>query len=339
MNDSIWAPYLIFLGDEQDSRIAKTGSGLFYWAKDRCLAQIRLPGAKADIGLPDMSINEAVKAGARTLVLGVAPAGGQVPKSWLPTIELALRSGMDIVSGMHADLEQIESIRGLAERAGRRLIDIRKAPEGLPVGNGVKRKGMRLITVGTDCGVGKMYAALAIHRELQQAGADADFRATGQTGKLIAGDGICIDAVVADFMAGAAELLSPDNTANHWDIIEGQGSLHHPAYAGVSLALLHGSQPDVIVMCHDASRELMVGLKGRPVPSIEASIELNLQCARIVNSSVRVGGVCANTSAMSESDANDWMTDTQRKLQVPVCDPVRTGVSSIVKEINELCAA
>ena len=108
---------------------------------------------------------------------------------------------------------------------------------------------------------------------------------------MIAGDGICIDAVVADFMAGAAELLSPDNTANHWDIIEGQGSLHHPAYAGVSLALLHGSQPDVIVMCHDASRELMVGLKGRPVPSIEASIELNLQCARIVNSSVRVGGV------------------------------------------------
>ncbi len=163
---------------------------------------------------------------------------------------------------MHARLHDIPVLREAAERAGKRLIDVREPPPGIPIGTGLKRSGKRLLTVGTDCALGKKYTALAIAKAFQARGVDADFRATGQTGIMIAGAGIPMDAVVADFAAGAAEILSPDAQPDHWDVIEGQGSILHPVFSGVSLALLHGSQPDVFIVCHDPRRDAPAGRRG-----------------------------------------------------------------------------
>lgn len=332
-------PYLLFLGGADDPRMAKTATGFHYWAAESCLGQLRLPGCEVDLGLPDMRAKEAAEMGAKTLVIGTAPIGGGVPNGWLPVLRRALEAGLDIASGMHAELRSINGTAEFARTRSRRLIDVRQAGSNHPVGTGRKRSGMRLLTVGTDCGIGKMYAALAIFQGLADKGVDATFRATGQTGIMIAGSGLCIDAVVADFMAGAAEDLSPDAPPDHWDVIEGQGSLHHPAFAGVSLGLLHGSQPDVLVVCHDASRKTMVGFDELRVPSLEACIETNMNAAKLVNSAVKVGGICANTSTMPQDQATRWLADTQARFSLPVCDPVRTGVSGVISGLAEYCAA
>jgi uncharacterized NAD-dependent epimerase/dehydratase family protein len=330
---SFHPPYVLFLGDVQDKRMAKTASGVYYWVKDACIAQVRLPGCQADLGLPDVTVETARRMGARTLVVGLAPIGGDIPASWVPTLAAALASGLDIASGMHIQLNDNQTLTALAARHGRRMFDIRRAPAGLPIATGRRRRGKRLLTVGTDCGVGKMFAALAIVQEMRRRGLRADFRATGQTGILIAGEGICIDAVVSDFAAGATELLSPDNDVDHWDVVEGQGSLFHPSYAGVTLALLHGSQPDQIVMCHDAAREDVVGMEGYPLPSLEECIETNLQLGRRVNPGIAVAGICVNTSAMAAAEARAYIDATCQRLKLPVCDPVRTGVASIVDRL------
>lgn len=327
-------PFVLFLGDAADPRYAKTATGVLRWRAQDCLAQTRLAGCRADTGLPDMSVAEAAAAGARTLVVGLAPAGGLIPDSWKPAFAEALRHGLDIVSGMHAMLGDDPELRVLAQQHGARLIDLRSIDRGLPVATGRRRSGKRLLAVGTDCGVGKMFATLAIAEAMRQRGVDADFRATGQTGVLIAGSGICVDAVISDFVAGAAEALSPDAVPDHWDVIEGQGSLFHPAYAGVTLGLLHGSQPDWLVLCHDPGRTMLAGFPGFAVPSIEACIAANLQAARLVNPDVAVAGVCVNTSAMSDAEATRYMSERQAALGLPVCDPVRTGVDSILDRLD-----
>ena len=327
-------PYLLFLGDVRDARQAKTASGVHYWRKELCLAQQRLPGCAADLGLADMSAAEAAERGAKSLLFGLATAGGEIPSHWMPSLEGALRAGLDVVSGMHVQLARDPRLAELAGKHGCRIIDVRRAPTGLPVGNGRKRSGKRLLTVGTDCGVGKMFAALAIEREMMSRGMPADFRATGQTGIMIAGSGICVDAVVADFTAGAAEVLAPQNSPDHWDVIEGQGSLFHPSFAGVSLSLLHGSQADRLVMCHDAARTMMVGVQDYAVPGFEECIEANLAAARLVNADVTMAGVCINTSSLSESDAHAYLAAVGARLALPACDPVRTGVAKIVDRLG-----
>src|SRR5829696_5554173 len=167
---------------------------------------------------------------------------------------------------MHARLADTPALRVAAERHRRRLIDVRTPPHNIPIASGRKRTGKRLLTVGTDCALGKKYTALSIARAMKMRGIDADFRATGQTGIMIAGAGMPMDAVVSDFEAGAAEMLSPDAAPDHWDVIEGQGSLMHPAYSAVSLGLLHGSQPDVFVLCHEPGRSGLLGLESFDLP-------------------------------------------------------------------------
>ena len=236
---------------------AKTAVGIAHWRPDSCVAQFRLPGSGVDLGLPDMTPAEAAAAGARSLIWGVAGVGGIVPKHWIPTLFDAVDAGLDIVAGTHSSLTRIPGLADAAEKAGVSLIDIRKPPADLPVGTGVKRSGRRLLMVGTDCVVGKKFSALAIAKEMIDRGMNADFRATGQTGIMISGGGMPIDAVVSDFVSGAAEVLSPDNADDHWDVIEGQGSLYHPGYAAVTLGLMHGSQPDAFVVCHEAGRTMI----------------------------------------------------------------------------------
>ncbi len=331
-------PCLMFLGDV-DRVSAKTASGVAHWRPDACLAQLRLPGCEADLGLPEMTPQAARAAGARSLLIGVANAGGYIPPHWEAVLIEALEAGLDLVSGLHTRMSDLPKVRETAQRLGRRLLEARiPDPEFCIVGTGEKRAGQRLLTVGTDCAVGKMYAALSITAELKARGVDADFRATGQTGIFIAGSGAPIDAIVSDFVAGAAEHLSPNAAPDHWDIIEGQGSLFHPAYAGVTLGLLHGSQPDALVLCHDATRTAIDGLECFPTPQLAEAIALNLQLAVLTNPGVRMAGICINTSRLTSEAAADYLRDTQAALGLPCCDPVRTGVAAIVDRLLSLDA-
>ncbi|UZK65460.1 DUF1611 domain-containing protein [Sphingomonas sp. M1-B02] len=318
-------PYLLFLGDTTERGFAKTAFGLRDWARDKCVGELSLPGATVTTGLPQMSSGEAFAAGARALVIGVANSGGIIPANWRASLVEALESGLDIVSGMHVRLTDIPELAETAHLLGRRLIDVRVPPEGLPVGTGRKRSGKRLLTVGTDCALGKKYTALALSRAFAERGLDVDFRATGQTGIMIAGGGIPMDAIISDFEAGAAEILSPDADPDHWDVVEGQGSLAHPAYAGVALGLLHGSQPDVFVLCHEPGRETVLGAPGYTLPSVEEIIELTLLLGRRTNPAIRCGGLAYNTSALDEVEAARLMAQDSERLGLPVADPIRRG--------------
>jgi uncharacterized NAD-dependent epimerase/dehydratase family protein len=319
-------PYLLFLGDTTEKGYAKTAFGLRDWAADRCVGEWSCGAATVTTDLPRLTPKEARARGARALVIGVANTGGVISDSWIPSLIEALESGLDIISGMHAKLGEVPQLKSAAERNGRRLIDVRTPPRNVPTASGVKRTGKRLLTVGTDCAIGKKYTALALARAFKNRGLDADFRATGQTGILIAGGGIPMDAVIADFEAGAAELLSPDASAEHWDVIEGQGSLFHPAYAGVSLGLLHGSQPDVIVVCHDPDRKYLLG---HPflLPNIAETIDMNLRLGRRTNPAIRCAGISLNSSRLSVSDANKMFAEESARLGLPVADPMRAGAA------------
>jgi uncharacterized NAD-dependent epimerase/dehydratase family protein len=327
------APYLIFLADVADHVYAKTGLGVAQWCRERCIGQLRLRGCAVDAGLPDMDVKTAVARGARSLILGVAPVGGGIQSTWVAALEEAARAGLDIVAGMH---HRLASVPGLAEAAasgGARLVDVRVPPPNLPVGSGRKRTGMRLLTVGTDCAVGKKYSALAITRELLRRGVKATFRATGQTGIMIAGEGLPIDAVVCDFTAGAAEVLSPDNDADHWDVIEGQGSLFHPGYAAVSLGLLHGSQPDAIVVCHEAGRRSHAGCLDYPLPGLVECIDTHLAMGRRTNPKLRCVGVCLNTRLVPAGERQAWLEEVALRTKVTCVDPLVEGPAAIVDEL------
>ena len=318
-------PYLLFLGDTVEAGFAKTAFGLRDWAPELCVGEFALPGAKVTTGLPKLTPAEAADRGARAVVIGVANSGGFIAESWIPPLLEALEAGLDIVSGMHAKLILIPELRYGAERLGRRLIDIRTPPANIPIATGLKRSGRRLLTVGTDCALGKKYTALSLTRAFKGRGVVADFRATGQTGIMISGGGIPMDAVVADFAAGAAEMLSPAAAPDHWDVIEGQGSILHPAYAGVSLALLHGSQPDVFVVCHDPTRDRLLGDEEFVVPSVDEIIQLTISLGRRTNPAIRCGGIALNTSAMSEAEAAAAWAAESARLGLPVADPMRSG--------------
>lgn len=329
------APYLMFLGDVPDQLAAKTAQGIVDWRPEWCRGQLRLPGCKADLKIPDMTIAEAAEAGCRTLIVGVANAGGVLPDHWSETIVQAIEAGMDVASGLHARLGSKPAIAEAALRHNRRLTDVRHSSETFATGKGTKRPGLRLLTVGTDCSVGKKYTALALEREMRKQGLDADFRATGQTGVFISGRGVAIDAVVADFISGAVEWIAPAAAPNHWDLIEGQGSLFHPSFAGVSLGLLHGAQPDCFVICHEPTRKTMRGVQ-HPLPSIRAVIDLNMACGRLTNPAIRPVGISVNTEHLSETEARTLIAQLEREYALPATDPIRFGVGGIVANLLKL---
>lgn len=329
------APYLVFLGDANDALAAKMGIACAQWAPEKCLGQLRLEGCRADAGLPDLTVDEAADRGARTLVLGVVARGGRLDPSWNATITRALERGLDVVSGMHQRLASFPEVADAAARHGRRLFDLRHTDRVLPIATGRRRNGKRLLTVGTDCSCGKMFTTLAIAREMKARGVAHTFRATGQTGILIAGDGIAVDAVVADFIAGAVELLAPDNDPDHWDLIEGQGSLFHPSFAGVSLGLLHGAQPDALVLCHEPTRRHLRGVPEYPIPDLLECLELNLRLARMTSGNVRAIGVSVNTSAL-DADAGDRLCrEIEARSGLPALDPARHGCARFVDALTK----
>jgi uncharacterized NAD-dependent epimerase/dehydratase family protein len=328
-------PYLLFFGDARDALAAKTGLGIVDWRRDWCLGQMRLEGCKADAKLPDMGPREAAEKGAKTMVIGVVNAGGVLSDEWIGHIVEAIEAGLDIASGLHIRLGDVPAIREAAEKHGRKLHDVRLSSQRFDTGKGDKRPGMRLLTVGTDCSAGKKYTALALEKGMRERGFDADFRATGQTGVFISGRGAAIDAVVADFISGAVEWISPAAAPDHWDLIEGQGSLFHPSFAGVSLGLLHGAQPDAFVVCHEPTRKTMRGVN-TPLPTIGDVIHMTIACGRLTNPAIRCVGIAINTQALSEEEAKAEIARTAKTYGLPATDPVRFGVEPIVDELARI---
>jgi uncharacterized NAD-dependent epimerase/dehydratase family protein len=330
----IVTPYLLFLGDAADPLAAKVAQGIRDWRPEFAVGQLRLEGCKADLKLPDMTIAEAVEAGVKTLVIGVANRGGIISESWKAVLAEALEAGLDLASGLHNLLRDEPELVRLAEKHGRTLHDVRVPSVKYPIANGERRSGKRCLAVGTDCSVGKMYTALAMERAMAKTGRKATFRATGQTGILITGDGVPLDAVIADFMAGSIEWLTPPNEKDHWDLIEGQGSLFHPSFSGVTLALIHGGAPDALVLCHEPTRSHMRGLPGYALPSLEDLRDTALKMARMVNPDCEATGISVNTAALSDDEARKLLDGIEMRMGLPAVDPYRHGAERLVEALK-----
>ena len=332
----IRTPYLLFLGDAPDQLAAKVAQGIRDWRPGNAMGQFRMEGCGADVGLTDMTLAEGRAAGAQTLVVGVANRGGVISPAWKAVLTRAMEMGYDLASGLHNLLRDEDDLAEVAHRTGRAMHDVRLPEVEFPIANGVKRSGKRCLAVGTDCSVGKMYTSLAMDREMKERGLKSSFRATGQTGILITGNGVPLDAVVADFMAGAVEWLTPDNESDHWDHIEGQGSLFHVSYSGVTMALIHGGQPDALILSHEPTRDHMRGLPGYGLPSLEALRDTALPLARVANPACQVVGVSVNTQHMAEDAALAYLTQVEDRMGLPTADPFRQGAGRLVDALLAL---
>ena len=330
----IQTPYLLFLGDAPDALTAKVAQGIKDWRPEASVGQFRMEGCNADMGLKDMTLAEAKEAGAKTLVIGVANRGGIISEAWKSVLVEALEMGFDIASGLHNLLNDEPELVAAAQTHGCWLHDVRIPATSYPIANGKKRSGKRCLAVGTDCSVGKMYTAIAMEREMLDRKMKATFRATGQTGILITGGGVPLDAVVADFMAGAVEYITPDNDRDHWDIIEGQGSLFHVSYSGVTMALIHGGQPDALILCHEPTRTHMRGLPDYTPPSLEKLRDVALPLAQVANPDCKVVAISVNTQHMSEADALAYLSEVEESMGLPAVDPFRQGAGRLVDALE-----
>lgn len=326
----IQTPYLLFLGDAPDQLAAKVAQGIKDWRPENAVGQFRLPGCGADLGIDDLTLQEARAAGAQTLVIGVANRGGYISKAWKEVLVKALQMGFDIASGLHNLLRDEDELVAAARVNGRSLFDVRIPSVAYPIANGKKRTGKRCLAIGTDCSVGKMYTGLAMDAEMQRRGMKSTFRPTGQTGILITGGGVPLDAVIADFMAGAVEYLTPDNDPDHWDHIEGQGSLFHVSYSGVTMALIHGGQPDALILAHEPTRTHMRGLPDYDLPSLETLRDTALPIARVANPGCQIVGISVNSQHLSEEDALAYMAEVEARMGLPTVDPYRLGAGRLV---------
>jgi uncharacterized NAD-dependent epimerase/dehydratase family protein len=332
----IQTPYLLFLGDAPDQLAAKVAQGIKDWRPENAVGQFRMEGCKADVGLGDMTFAQAQATGAKTLVIGVANRGGQISQAWKAVLIEALAAGFDLASGLHNLLSEEADLVEAAAKYGRTLHDVRIPTVDYPIATGVKRTGKRVLAVGTDCSVGKMYTALALDVAMRARGMKSTFRATGQTGILITGDGVPLDAVVADFMAGSVEYLTPDNDPDHWDVIEGQGSLFHVSYSGVTMALVHGGQPDALIISHEPTRKHMRGLPDYQVPEMSAIRDVALTLARVANPACQVVGISVNTQHMSEDEAVAYLAKVEAEMGLPAVDPFRHGAERLAEALEAI---
>jgi uncharacterized NAD-dependent epimerase/dehydratase family protein len=332
----IQTPYLLFLGDAPDHLAAKVAQGIKDWRPENAVGQLRLAGCGADMGLADMTLEQGLAAGAKTLVIGVANRGGIISDAWKVVLVEALRMGYDLAAGLHTLLRDENELQSAAKVNGCTLHDVRVPTIAYPIANGKKRSGKRALAIGTDCSCGKMYTAMSMDADMQVRGMKSTFRATGQTGILITGKGVPLDAVIADFMAGAVEYLTPDNDADHWDHIEGQGSLFHVSYSGVTMALIHGGQPDALILCHEPTRTHMRGLPDYPLPTLERLRDTALPLAQVANPAAKVTGVSVNTKALDEAAAKECLQAIEDRMNLPATDPFRFGASRLVDALVAL---
>lgn len=329
-------PYLVFLGDASDYKQAKVACGLVEWRPELCVGKHSLPGCALTLDIPELTLEQAVDVGAKTFVIGISPFTTKLPDDYIETIHHAIRLGMNIANPLHADLPE-ELVR-MAKEHGVEVFNFRHRSIDYPKATGEKRQGLRLLTVGTDCACGKKYTAVSIHRALQKAGGKSTFRSTGQTGFLISESGINNDTIQADFLSGAAEWLTPENDADHWDVVEGQGALSHPSFGAGSLSLLHGTQPDLLVMCHEPGRKSQRGVR-KSLPYIGDEINLALTVARRNNPNVKLGAISVFTG--NREDAGAHITFLRRQFNVPVFDPshARQSLSADGEAVDDVAGS
>lgn len=280
------------------------------------------------------------------LLVGVAPQGGALPDAWRPLLLKALRSGLDLWSGLHAFLSEDPELGSVAAEEGRRLVDLRKPPPNLPVATAraAETRALRVLTVGTDCNVGKMTTSLELVRALRDRGLSAAVGATGQTGILVTGRGVAVDAVKADFVAGAAEVVTLEAAEEASDVVvvEGQGSLLHPGYSGVTLGLLHGTVPQAMVLCWMPSRPTIYGgsYDWVEIPSLDEVVALYEEAAGWTRPAEpgRVVGISCSTYDLPERAAREAVERARSETGLPATDPVRFGPGPLVEAVAAAAA-
>lgn len=341
--------FLIIADGEFSAMTSKTANSVIRYLPERVIAVVDRVNAGKTVqdvlgfggAIPVLgSMEDGLRRNPTAVLIGIAPSGGRLPDEWRGWLADALDAGCDLWSGLHTFLSDDPVLHERAKANGRHIFDIRRPPAQLPVAAGLARmvEPLVVLSVGTDCNVGKMTGQLQLVRGLQQRGLRTKFVATGQTGIFIEGWGIAVDAVVADFIAGAAEELVL-KAARDADVllVEGQGSINHPGYSGVTLGLLHGSCPDALILCHQATREYIGEYRGEPwlrIPPLTDYVRMYELIGSAVHPT-RVIGICLNTYDMTEAEARAACDDAARETGLPCTDPVRFDPTPLLDAIVE----
>ncbi|MEO8290179.1 MAG: DUF1611 domain-containing protein [Gaiellaceae bacterium] len=330
--------YLILAeGYSADPHYGKTARGVMHYGEDPVVVVVdsERPGEALD-GVPVVAgVEEGLAFAPTTALVGVAPAGGRLPEKWRDILRGVLSAGLDLESGMHQFLADDPELADLAAERGVEIRDLRRAPVGLsvPTGANLEHGATVVLTVGSDCAIGKMTVALELDRGARERGERSVFVPTGQTGIAIAGWGISVDAVVADFIAGAAERLVLEGAARGdllW--VEGQGSLVHPHYSGVTLGLYHGSAPHLLVLCHKAGDMHIEDHPDHPIPPLAELVELHERAA-LPARPAKVAAVALNTRRLDEGKAREAIAEVEEETGLPADDPVRFGHGRLVDAV------
>jgi uncharacterized NAD-dependent epimerase/dehydratase family protein len=331
--------YLILAeGRSGDPHYGKTARGVIRYAPDPAVAVVdsTRPGETLD-GVPIFgTVQEALRLEPTTALVGVATQGGRFPPAWRDLLKQCIEAGLDVENGLHEFLTDDPELAELAREHEVELRDLRRPPEGLnvPTGENLTIPSRIALTVGSDCAIGKKTVALELDLEARRRGLKSVFVPTGQTGIAIAGWGIAVDAVVSDFLAGAAEQLVVEGHHRGGELlfVEGQGSLSHPAYSGVTLGLIHGSAPHAFVLCHRAGSTEIEGYPGSPIPSLTELVELHERIALPLRPA-RVACLALNTAHLDEDGARVAITAAGEEAGLPADDPVRFGAGPLLEAV------
>jgi uncharacterized NAD-dependent epimerase/dehydratase family protein len=326
-------------GFSHDAHYGKTMRGIIRYGPDPVVAILDSARAGEEHeGIPIVaSVAEARRFEPTVAVVGVATQGGRFPPAWRELLKSCIESGLDVESGLHEFLTDDPELTGLAERFGVELRDLRKPPAGLsvPTGANLQVDARIVLTVGSDCAIGKKTVAVELDLEARRRGLESVFVPTGQTGIAIAGWGIAVDAVVSDFLAGAAERLVVEGAARGGKLlfVEGQGSLVHPMYSGVTLGLVHGAAPHAFVLCHRAGADEIEGSPGHPIPPLADLVELHERISLPIRPA-RVVCIALNTGALErDEDARAAIAAAADETGLPADDPVRFGAGFLLDAV------
>jgi len=331
---------LLAEGFSGDPHYGKTMRGLLRYRREDVVAILDSTRAgETEEGVPVVeSVVDAIPLGPTTALVGVATQGGRFPPEWIAILRACVEHGLDVENGLHVFLAEDPVLRGLAAERGVELRDLRRPPAGLSTATGenLAVDATIVLTVGSDCAIGKMTVSLELDLEARRRGLRSVFVPTGQTGMAIAGWGTAVDAVVADFLAGAAERLVVEGRARGGELlwVEGQGSLLHPVYSGVALGLYHGSVPHLLVLCHEVGRTQIEGAGGgpHPIPPLRELVELHERLA-LPARPARVAAVALNTSELGEEEARAAIAAAEDETGLPTDDPVRFGAAKLVDAV------
>jgi uncharacterized NAD-dependent epimerase/dehydratase family protein len=332
--------YLILAeGFSGDPHYGKTARGVIHYGPHQVVALLdstRAGEAYRDIPIV-ATVDDALRFSPTTALVGVATPGGRFPPAWRDLLRSAISKGLDIENGLHQFLSEDAEMSELARRHGVELRDLRKPPPDLsvPTGENLRVAARIVLTVGSDCAIGKKTVAIELDREARTRGLRSQFVPTGQTGMVIAGWGIAVDAVVSDFLAGAAEWLVVEGARRGGELlfVEGQGSLVHPAYSGVTMGLIHGAAPHAFVLCHLAGSTEVEGFPGHPLPQLPELVELHERAA-LPARRARVQAIALNTRDLDEHEARAAIAATEAETGLPTDDPVRFGAGKLLEALT-----